>query len=204
MSLPFSRGTVCLEHGYVLQVLGVTESKHDRTKKLMKIVDRSYSDCTLPSLGHCPHGAFFRWTLVTICPGFTLGPPLSPHGHTHSIKFMKYLMDGSFWPYIPPMGMPVVDVDDVAAAHCLALAKEEARGRWGASGSGKPLIACLAVDCVVPDGTPMAQRVTRAGRSVPCIPAVFKRSGLSEVSLVFLQEPPCFGNLCESRCYCFC
>jgi dihydroflavonol-4-reductase len=40
------------------------------------------------------------------------------------------LLSGAFWPWAPPLGTAVVDVRDVALAHCLALVKPEAKGRY--------------------------------------------------------------------------
>jgi hypothetical protein len=40
------------------------------------------------------------------------------------------LLSGAFWPWAPPLGAGVVDVRDVALAHCLALVKESAKGRF--------------------------------------------------------------------------
>lgn len=46
-----------------------------------------------------------------------------------STNFMVKLLKGFYYPMASPVGMPFVDVDDVAAAHCLALATPEAMGR---------------------------------------------------------------------------
>lgn len=40
------------------------------------------------------------------------------------------LLSGAFWPWAPPLGTAVVDVRDVALAHCLALVKPAAKGRY--------------------------------------------------------------------------
>jgi dihydroflavonol-4-reductase len=40
------------------------------------------------------------------------------------------LLSGAFWPWAPPLGTAVVDVRDVALAHCLALVRPEAKGRY--------------------------------------------------------------------------
>ena len=42
---------------------------------------------------------------------------------------MAKLLNGFYYPFGAPLGMPFADVDDVAAAHCLALAVPEADGR---------------------------------------------------------------------------
>jgi len=40
------------------------------------------------------------------------------------------LLSGALWPWAPPLGTAVVDVRDVALAHCLALVRPQARGRY--------------------------------------------------------------------------
>lgn len=40
------------------------------------------------------------------------------------------LLSGAFWPWSPPLGVGVVDVRDVALAHCLAAVIPSARGRY--------------------------------------------------------------------------
>ena len=43
---------------------------------------------------------------------------------------MAKLLNGFYYPFGSPLGMPFADIDDVAAAHCLALATPEADGRY--------------------------------------------------------------------------
>ena len=47
-----------------------------------------------------------------------------------SVDFMRGLLTGAYWPMVPPVGMAFVDVDDVAAAHILAMATPAAKGRY--------------------------------------------------------------------------
>lgn len=42
---------------------------------------------------------------------------------------MAKLLNGFYYPFGAPLGMPFADIDDVAAAHCLSLAVPEADGR---------------------------------------------------------------------------
>jgi hypothetical protein len=42
---------------------------------------------------------------------------------------MQKFLEGKNWPAVPPFGMGVVDVDDVAAAHALAAFTPSASGR---------------------------------------------------------------------------
>lgn len=43
---------------------------------------------------------------------------------------LRKIMNGALWPACPPLAMGFCDVDDVAAAHTLALFNEKASGRW--------------------------------------------------------------------------
>ena len=70
-----------------------------------------------------------RWTLVTLNPGFVIGPSLSKRIDGTSIQFMKDLFDGKFRSGILDMHMGFVDVRDVARAHLLAALRECASGR---------------------------------------------------------------------------
>ena len=60
-----------------------------------------------------------RFELVTILPGFVLGPALRVEPST-SINFCKSALNGSMTE-IPHRGMPIVDVRDCAMAHLLAV-----------------------------------------------------------------------------------
>ncbi|KAL4439712.1 hypothetical protein ABPG75_002713 [Micractinium tetrahymenae] len=71
-----------------------------------------------------------RWRLVTLCPGVVLGPPVVPNYKSESVLEVKKLVDGTHWPYAPPTGHATVDIDDVAAAHTLAMCIPEAHGRY--------------------------------------------------------------------------
>lgn len=42
---------------------------------------------------------------------------------------MRKLLRGAYWPAVPVIGMAIVDVDDVAAAHTLAMVTPAANGR---------------------------------------------------------------------------
>jgi hypothetical protein len=42
---------------------------------------------------------------------------------------MKFFISGDMYGWVPPVGMGVVDIDDVAAAHTLAMVTPEASGR---------------------------------------------------------------------------
>lgn len=70
-----------------------------------------------------------RWDLVTMNPGFILGPSLSARKDSMSIGTMVQLADGTFRSGVPELWNGIVDVRDVAAAHIRAGYNPEAKGR---------------------------------------------------------------------------
>ena len=87
-----------------------------------------------------------RFEIVTICPGFVLGPPLRKEDFT-SGSWMKSLMQGSL-EQITSEHMPIVDVRDVAQAHLLAITNAAAANRrfilCESSRSGLEIVAPIA------------------------------------------------------------
>ncbi|KAL4421429.1 hypothetical protein ABPG75_010720 [Micractinium tetrahymenae] len=71
-----------------------------------------------------------RWRLVTICPGNVYGPLMANSPACGPVPSMKKMMDGTVWPFIAPLGLTAIDLDDVAAAHVLAMVMPEAHGRY--------------------------------------------------------------------------
>ncbi|GMH40273.1 hypothetical protein BSKO_08177 [Bryopsis sp. KO-2023] len=71
-----------------------------------------------------------RWDLVTFNPGVVCGPPLGSRPDGESVNLIKVLMTGKAWPVAPKIGMGFIDVRDVAAAHCVAMADKSANGRY--------------------------------------------------------------------------
>jgi nucleoside-diphosphate-sugar epimerase len=69
------------------------------------------------------------WKLITINPGFILGPSIAKRSDSTSIRFMIDMLSGKFKVGVPNISFCVVDVRDVALAHVLALESEEASGR---------------------------------------------------------------------------
>lgn len=68
--------------------------------------------------------------LVTICPSFVLGPPLSSRTDGESCRAMKGILSGAFKESgCRPLALGSVDVRDVALAHVVALEKPEAVGK---------------------------------------------------------------------------
>jgi dihydroflavonol-4-reductase len=72
--------------------------------------------------------------LTTINPGLVLGPPLDEH-YGSSLGLVERFMKGKD-PMLPPMGLPVVDVRDVAEMHLRALQRPETEGRRYIAASG--------------------------------------------------------------------
>jgi dihydroflavonol-4-reductase len=65
--------------------------------------------------------------LTTINPGLVVGPPLDEH-YGSSLGLVERLLKGKD-PMMPPFGMPIVDVRDVAEMHLRALQRPETAGR---------------------------------------------------------------------------
>lgn len=75
-----------------------------------------------------------RWDLVVINPSFILGPGINPDATGESYSLMVQMGDGTFASGVPAMGMGVVDVREVAAAHVRAGLTPSAEGRHILSG----------------------------------------------------------------------
>jgi nucleoside-diphosphate-sugar epimerase len=69
------------------------------------------------------------WDLITIHPGFVLGPAIVP-GSGESITFAKDALAGKFLGGFPHIHVACVDVRDVAKAHIAAAFQVEAHGRY--------------------------------------------------------------------------
>lgn len=70
-----------------------------------------------------------RWSLVTINPGFVMGPSETPRTDSTSIDFLRMLIDGRRASGIWNFASLWVDVRDLAAAHVVAALRPEAEGR---------------------------------------------------------------------------
>ncbi|MBN1296480.1 NAD-dependent epimerase/dehydratase family protein [bacterium] len=71
-----------------------------------------------------------RWDLITIHPGFVLGPARSLRTDSTSIRTMIDLGNGIYRRGIPELWLGVVDVRDVAAAHIAAGLSPRVHGRY--------------------------------------------------------------------------
>jgi nucleoside-diphosphate-sugar epimerase len=74
-------------------------------------------------------GTQSEWDLVTINPGFVMGPSLSQRTDGTSTQFMQSMANGQFKAGAPDLHFGVVDVREVARAHLLAGFLSEAEGR---------------------------------------------------------------------------
>ena len=70
-----------------------------------------------------------HWDLAVMNPGLVMGPPAINRAEGESISIMQDIFKGKFSPACPKLGLALVDVRDVAAAHCLALFHPNAGGQ---------------------------------------------------------------------------
>ena len=80
-----------------------------------------------------------QWSLVTINPGFILGPSLSSRIDSTSNGFMRDMLRGAM-PVLPNLYTDLVDVRDVARAHVLAAVNDNAEGRYICVNEVRPII----------------------------------------------------------------
>ena len=83
--------------------------------------------------------------LTTINPGLVFGPPLDEHYGT-SLSLVERILKGRD-PMLPPTGLPVVDVRDVAEMHLRALERPETEGRRYIAASGS--MAMVDMGCTL-------------------------------------------------------
>jgi len=69
------------------------------------------------------------WKLITINPGFIVGPAVADRSDSTSIQLIMGMLNGRFKSGVPDLHFGMVDVRDVAKAHILALESETAEGR---------------------------------------------------------------------------
>jgi len=71
-----------------------------------------------------------QYDLSVLCIGGCFGPMVSTHGTGVSAMILKYIRLGLFFPAVPPMGLPMNDVRDLAAIHSLLMSSAKAKGRY--------------------------------------------------------------------------
>jgi nucleoside-diphosphate-sugar epimerase len=69
------------------------------------------------------------WKLITINPGFIVGPAVTERSDSTSIQLIIGMLNGRFKAGVPDLHFGMVDVRDVAKAHVLALESDAAEGR---------------------------------------------------------------------------
>lgn len=69
------------------------------------------------------------WKLITINPGFIVGPSVAKRSDSESIQLIMGMLNGRFKSGVPDLHFGLVDVRDVAKAHILALESETVDGR---------------------------------------------------------------------------
>ena len=75
-------------------------------------------------------GSQDRWDLVAVNPGLILGPALSPHATSESVRIIRDFGTGYYRLGVPEGRFGIVDVRDVADAHVRAAMTAEANGRY--------------------------------------------------------------------------
>lgn len=90
----------------------------------------SYSKVLAERLAWEIAGSQDRWDLVVVNPGLVLGPALSPHATSESVRIIRDFGTGFYRLGVPKGELGIVDVRDVADAHIQAAMKAESTGRY--------------------------------------------------------------------------
>ena len=90
----------------------------------------SYSKVLSERLAWKIAGSQDRWDLVVLNPGLALGPALSPHATSESVRIIRDFGTGLYRLGVPNGELGIVDVRDVADGHVRAAMKAEASGRY--------------------------------------------------------------------------
>jgi nucleoside-diphosphate-sugar epimerase len=84
-----------------------------------------------------------QYKLVVVNPGWVMGPGLKCHATSESYSFMKTVGQGGMASGVPAIGVPVVDVRDVAKIHVAAGFSDKAEGRYLAVGHNTSSVGML-------------------------------------------------------------
>jgi nucleoside-diphosphate-sugar epimerase len=90
-------------------------------------------------------GQQHRWSLVTILPGFILGPALDPETAGVSNSMMRALADGTYRRGIIDLWYGIADVRDVARAHVTACTTPAAHGRYIINGRSASFVEIASI-----------------------------------------------------------
>lgn len=85
-------------------------------------------------------GSQDRWDLVVLNPALTLGPALTKHSRSESVRVMREFATGYYRAGAPDLEVAIVDVRDVADAHVQAALRPSASGRHVLSSESVTLI----------------------------------------------------------------
>jgi nucleoside-diphosphate-sugar epimerase len=98
--------------------------------------------------------------LVTIHPGFVLGPTLAPRKDSTSIDFILQMLGGQFKPGAPQLYFGFVDVRDVSEMHIRAALSDGGNGKRyiGISESGHILMLADKIESQFPGEFPLPKR----------------------------------------------
>ena len=68
--------------------------------------------------------------MAVVCPGAVMGPTLTGNINGQSLTIIHRMLTGHFkMSMIPPVGIPMSDVRDIAKIHVLAMTEEKANGK---------------------------------------------------------------------------
>lgn len=82
-----------------------------------------------------------KWDLVTIHPGFVLGPSLTKRIDSTSINTIMRIVTGEFKIGVPDLTFIYSDVRDIAQGHILAAFTKRAKGRYIIANENAPLLS---------------------------------------------------------------
>ena len=131
-------------HGDAAEILntkkGVFTSDDWNTTSTIKHQPYSYSKTIAEKEAWKIANAQERWDLVTIHPGFVLGPSLTNRKDSTSIDFMISFMKGRFKMGAPDIWFGIVDVRDASLLHLLVGLTPGANGRYIAVGESYSMV----------------------------------------------------------------
>ena len=108
---------------------GVFTEQHWNFSSTVRHQPYSYSKTLAEKLAWEMAGQQNRWDLLTINPGFIMGPSLSKRTDSTSIGILQQVANGKYKSGVPAGKMAFVDVRDAAKAHILAGFTPGASGR---------------------------------------------------------------------------
>lgn len=86
-----------------------------------------------------------QFDLVTVHPGFVLGPSLTKRKDSASIDFMVSLLNGKYKTGVPELTLGIVDIRDLANVHIAAAFNPAAEGRYIATADSAKMIEIASI-----------------------------------------------------------